>query len=82
MATVIRKSAKKEFPAFVGEFWNVSQHLLEIYRWIFENLVNKNYSSLLKLGQTRVFIIPKITEKREKREREREREKKTNSNSL
>ena len=31
MATVIEKSAKKQFPAYVGEFWSMSQRLLEIY---------------------------------------------------
>ena len=31
MATVIGKSAKKQFPAYVGEFWSMSQRLLEIY---------------------------------------------------
>ena len=30
MATVIGKSAKKQFPAYVGEFWSISQRLLEI----------------------------------------------------
>ena len=30
MATVIGKSAKKQFPADVGEFWSMSQRLLEI----------------------------------------------------
>ena len=30
MATVIGKSAKKQFPAYVGEFWSMSQRLLEI----------------------------------------------------
>ena len=29
MATVIEKSAKKQFPAYVGEFWSMSQRLLE-----------------------------------------------------
>ena len=32
MATLIGKSAKKQFLAYVGEFWCMSQHLLEIYR--------------------------------------------------
>ena len=31
MATVIGKSAKKQFPAYVGELWSISQRLLEIY---------------------------------------------------
>ena len=31
MATVIEKSAKKQFPAYAGEFWSMSQRLLEIY---------------------------------------------------
>ena len=31
MATVIGKSAKKQFPAYVGEFLSMSQRLLEIY---------------------------------------------------
>ena len=31
MATVIGKSAKKQFPADVGEFWSMSQRLLLIY---------------------------------------------------
>ena len=31
MATVIEKSAKKQFPAYVGKFWSMSQRLLEIY---------------------------------------------------
>ena len=31
MATVIGNSAKKQFPAYVGEFWSMSQRLLEIY---------------------------------------------------
>ena len=30
MATVIEKSAKKQFPAYVGKFWSMSQRLLEI----------------------------------------------------
>ena len=30
MATVIGKSAKKQFPAYMGEFWSMSQRLLEI----------------------------------------------------
>ena len=30
MATVIGKSAKKQFAAYVGEFWTMSQRLLEI----------------------------------------------------
>ena len=30
MATVIGKSAKKQFPAYVCEFWIMSQRLLEI----------------------------------------------------
>ena len=30
MATVIEKSAKKQFPAYVGQFWSMSQRLLEI----------------------------------------------------
>ena len=30
MATVIGKSAKKQFPAYVGEFWSMLQRLLEI----------------------------------------------------
>ena len=79
MATVIGKSAKTQFPAYLGEFWNMSQRLLEIYSWFYENMIDENYSSLLKLGQTRVIISPmspKITAKREKRAREREREKK------
>ena len=42
MATMIGKSAKKQFPANVRVFWNMSQHLLEIYNWVFENVVNKN----------------------------------------
>ena len=29
MATVIGKSAEKQFPAYVGEFWSMSQRLLE-----------------------------------------------------
>ena len=28
MATVIGKSAKKQFPAYAGEFWSMSQRLL------------------------------------------------------
>ena len=31
MATVIGKSAEKQFPAYVGDFWSMSQRLLEIY---------------------------------------------------
>ena len=31
MATVIEKSAKKQFPAYVGKFWSMSQRLLKIY---------------------------------------------------
>ena len=30
MATVIGKSAKKQFPAYGGEFWSMSERLLEI----------------------------------------------------
>ena len=30
MAKVIGESAKKQFPAYVGEFWSMSQRLLEI----------------------------------------------------
>ena len=28
---MIKKSAKKQFPAYVGEFWSMSQRLLEIH---------------------------------------------------
>ena len=31
MATVIGKSAKNQFPAYVGQLWSMSQRLLEIY---------------------------------------------------
>ena len=48
MATVIGKSAKKQFPAYVGEFWSISQRLLEIYSWIYENMIDKKYSSFTK----------------------------------
>ena len=31
IATMIGKSAKKQFPAYMGEFWSMSERLLEIY---------------------------------------------------
>ena len=76
---------KKQFPAFVGEFWNMSQHLPESIDGFTKTWSMKITAVLLKQAQTRVFVSPmsqKITEKERKEGKgARAREKKT-SNSL
>ena len=85
MATVIGKSAKKQFPAYVGEFWSVSQPLVEIYTWIYENMIDENYSSFTKIGPNKGNYKPDKPDNHRKERKEgkgaRAREKKT-SNSL
>ena len=85
MATVIGKSAKKQFPAYVGEFWSMSQRLLEIYSGIYENMIDENYSSFTKTGPNKGNYKPDEPENHRKERKEgkgaRAREKKT-SNSL
>ena len=58
MVTAIGKSAKKQFSASFGVFWNMSQHLLEIYSWISENIVNENYSNFTKTGPNKGIYQP------------------------
>ena len=79
MATVVGKSAKKQFAAYVGKFWSMSQRLLKIYSWIYENMIDENYSSFTKSGPNIKGNYKPEPEKREKREREREGEKKKTS---
>ena len=85
IATVIGKNAKKQFPAYVGEFWSMSQRLLEMYSWIYENMIDKNYSSFTKTGPNKGNYKPDEPENHSKERKEvkgaRAREKKT-SNSL
>ena len=59
---------------FRPTFWTMSKRLLEIYSWIFANMVNKNYNKFSRTRPNKGFISPispKITEKKEKREKER-----------
>ena len=81
MATVIEKSAKKQFPAYVGKFWSMSQRLLEIYSWFYENMIDENYSSFTKTGPNKGNYKPDEPENHSKERKEgkgaRAREKKT-----
>ena len=70
MATVIEKSAKKQFPAYVGKFWSMSQRLLEIYSWFYENMIDENYSSFTKTGPNKGNYKPDWPENHSKGQKE------------
>ena len=62
---------KKPFPAYVGEFWSMSQHLLEIYSWIYENMVDETTdNSFTKTGPNKGNFKPHEPEKHRKERKE------------
>ena len=82
---MIGKSPKRQFSAYVGEFWSMSQLLLEIYSWIYESMVAENYRRFAKTGPNKGIYEPDEPQKHRKERKEGkgagEREKKA-SNSL
>ena len=81
---MIRKGAKKRFPAIASAYWNILKRLFKIYAWIFENVINENLRNFITTSPNNGFYDPDQSENhREEREEGKgatAREKKTSNN--